>query len=402
MKHFGTPFTTLLGLAAILVLGGCAAATTTTAPSPHPAPAADASSPAEKQYTFGWGFADAESVKPRGGMTKGPAVTLEASPNPGWLAIQEPGIDKLEKDRRAILAMEGLYRVTFDFIETVPLRNGYKPGRPYQSWATEFIEVIEDSSDFISLQHVLVMYFVDENGSVEGPMVTKHWRQDWKYEDTELLEYKGNNTWQTVKVPAAEAKGKWSQAVYQVDDMPRYEGLGEWVYDGNYFTWTSDPTWRPLPRREFTVREDYNVLSGINRVTINPGGWVHEQDNIKLVVDAYGRPLAKDPYIAKEMGLDRYELIEGFDFKAGVDYWQRTAPFWADVREVWAETISENQPLKLRNTYEGKHVYEYLFEYADGITPEKAYDSAEGRKYAKSVIENFVIKTGQPAESGVY
>ena len=341
-------------------------------------------------------------MKPRGGETTGPAVTLETTPNPGWLAIQKPGIDKFEKDRQAILAMQGVYRVTFDFIETVPLRAGYNPARPYQSWATEFVEVIRDSGDFISLQHVLVMYFIDENGKVQGPEIIKHWRQDWKYEDTELLEYQGNNTWKTITVPVPKAKGKWSQAVYQVDDTPRYEGLGEWVYDENYYEWTSNPTWRPLPRREFTVREDYTVLSGINRVTINPGGWIHEQDNIKLVVDASGKPLAKDPYIAKETGLNRYELIVGFDYKAGLDYWHRTAPFWADVRTAWAETISENQPLQLRNTYEGKHIYEYLSEYADGITPETAYDSAEGRKYAKSVIDNFVIKTGQPAKSGVY
>jgi hypothetical protein len=401
MKHLRTPFGTLLGLAAILVLGGCAAAKTT-APSPQATQAPAASSSAPHQYTFGWSFADEESMKPRGGVTTGAPVTLRTTPNPGWLAIREPGIDKFEKDRRAILAMEGVYRVTFDFIETVPLRAGYNPARPYQSWATEFVEVIEDSGDFISLQHILVMYVVDENGNVQGPMVAKHWRQDWKYEDTELLEYRGNNTWKTVTIPASEAKGKWSQAVYQVDDMPRYEGIGEWTYDGNYYEWTSDTTWRPLPRREFTAREDYNVLSGVNRVTINPGGWVHEQDNIKIVVDASGKPLARDPYVAKETGLNRYELIEGFDYQEGIDYWQRTAPFWADVREAWAEEIAENQPLRLRNKYEDKKVYEYLFEYADNITSETAYDSAEGRKYAKSVIENFVITTGQPTEAGVY
>ena len=47
-------------------------------------------------------------------------------------------------------------------------------------------------------------------------------------------------------------------------------------------------------------------------------------------------------------------------------------------------------------------MYEYLFEYADNITSESAYNSAEGRKYAKSVIENFVITTGQPTETSVY
>ncbi len=129
MKQLSNRLTTLLGVAAILVLGGCAATkTTTSSPQPTEAPAASSSAP--HQYTFGWSFADDDSMKPRGGETTGPAVTLQAAPNPGWLAIQEPGIDKFEKDRRAILAMQGVYRVTFDFIETVPLRAGYSAARP--------------------------------------------------------------------------------------------------------------------------------------------------------------------------------------------------------------------------------------------------------------------------------
>ncbi|MEZ4546262.1 MAG: hypothetical protein R3B51_00395 [Thermodesulfobacteriota bacterium] len=110
-----------------------------------------------------------------------------------------------------------------------------------------------------------------------------------------------------------------------------------------------------------------------------------------------GKPLAKDPYIVKETGLTSYELIEGLDYQAGLDYWNRTAVL-GGREEVWAEEI-ENQPLKLKNKYEDKKVYEYLFEYADNITSESAYNSDEGRKYAKSVIENFVITTGQPTET---
>src|SRR3546814_951309 len=48
-------------------------------------------------------------------------------------------------------------------------------------------------------------------------------------------------------------------------------------------TWTSDLTARPLPRREYTKRDDYNVLIGINRHTITPNGWTHEQFNTKVL-----------------------------------------------------------------------------------------------------------------------
>jgi len=42
----------------------------------------------------------------------------------------------------------------------------------------------------------------------------------------------------------------------------------------DHSTWHSENTWWPLPRREFSVRNDYNVLSGSNRHTITPTGWV--------------------------------------------------------------------------------------------------------------------------------
>jgi hypothetical protein len=341
-------------------------------------------------------------MKPRGGVTKGAPVTLDQSPNPALASLREPGLTKFERDRRAILSMAGTYRVTFNFIETIPLRTGYKADRPYQSWATEYIKVIEDRGNFISLQHILVMYFSGEDGNVEGPAVTKHWRQDWTYEDQEILEYRGNNTWQTVRVPVNETRSKWSQAVYQVDDTPRYEGLGEWSYNGNYAVWTSEVTPRPLPRREFTVRDDYNVLSGVNRITITPSGWVHEQDNLKMVVGEDGKAAGNDPYIAREIGLDRYERVSDFDDSAAKEYWELTAPFWADVREVWEEVIRANPALSLKNTYEDKKLYEYLFEHSDRLTEGGVYDEAEVRDYVTEIVNAYVIEPGKASDKTLY
>jgi len=377
---------------AAVVISGCAGKTAVQ----------DQPPPVEHQFTFSWEFTDSDAMKPRGGVTTGAPVELDKSPNPGWVSVEEPGISKYERDRRAILSMAGTYRVTFNFIETIPLRPGYKPDRPYQSWATEYIKVIEDTGSFISLQHILVMYFLDENGNVQGPSVSKHWRQDWTYEDEEILEYKGNNTWQTVHVPRSEASGKWSQAVYQVDDTPRYEALGEWTYDGNYAAWTSPVTRRPLPRREFSVRSDYNVLSGVNRITITPTGWVHEQDNIKMVVDGNGREIAKDPYLTKETGLDRYERLSNFNDTAAREYWGHTASFWADVRAVWEDVIEANPTLKLNNTYQDKKLYEYLFDYSDKLAAGGVYNSKEGKEYITGIINSYVVESGKPSDKTVY
>lgn len=364
---------------------------------------ASKNSPApEKRYSFSWQFSDNEDMSPRGGVTTGPQVTLDKTPDADWIALQQPGISEYERDRKAILSMEGTYRVTFDFIETVPLRTPYNVDRPYQSWATEYIKVIEDTGDFISLQHILVMYYVDENGDTQGPFVAKHWRQDWTYEDDEILEYAGNNTWQKIHPSESDRKGKWSQAVYQVDDTPRYEALGEWEFDGNYARWTSGETRRPLPRREFSVRDDYNVLSGVNRVIITPTGWVHEQDNVKLVVDKSGKPVGSHPYLSKEVGLNRYENIKDFDSSAAVEYWEVTASFWQDVRNAWSDAIDSNSPLMLRSSYQDHKLYEYLFEYADEIEKTGVYDNKDGSQFATETIGKFVVEQGSGTNKAVY
>ena len=165
-------------------------------------------------------------MRPRGGTTTGADVTLAASPSESWKALQKPYQSKFEKDRAAILAMAGEYRASFDFIETLGFYEDHKPTRPYQSWGTEYIFVVEDRSDFISLQHVLVMMMKTPEGGVTEPYVVKHWRQDWTYEDSSINRYVGNRTWRSEEVPKKQRQGNWSQAVFQVDDSPRYESMG--------------------------------------------------------------------------------------------------------------------------------------------------------------------------------
>jgi hypothetical protein len=181
-----------------------------------------------RQYTFAWRFTDDSRMEPRGGTTKGPPVNLVTEPTEEFKRLQETSISKFERDRRAILAMAGGYRTSFDFLEVAGFTKGFKPDRPYQSWATEKIYVLEDRGDFMSLQHLLVMLFLDKEGKVQGPFVTKHWRQDWQYEPADQLLYRGNNTWERVEVSQDDRPKVWRQSVYQVDDSPRYSGVARW------------------------------------------------------------------------------------------------------------------------------------------------------------------------------
>ena len=105
-------------------------------------------------------------------------------------------------------------------------------------------------------------------------MVMKHWRQDWRYEQREMHTFRGDQTWKRSKQPRSASRGRWVQSVYQVDDSPRYMAAGRWQHRANFSSWESDETWRPLPRREASVRDDYYVLIGTNTHTITPTGWV--------------------------------------------------------------------------------------------------------------------------------
>ena len=352
--------------------------------------------PQELRYTFSWNFDTESDLRPRGGTTTGADVTLAPSPSESWKALQRPYQSKFEKDRAAILAMAGEYRASFDFIETLGFYEDYKPTRPYQSWGTEYIFVVEDRGDFISLQHVLVMMMKTADGGVTEPYVVKHWRQDWTYEDSSINSYVGNRTWRSEEVPKEQRQGNWSQAVFQVDDSPRYESMGRWVHARGLSSWMSQETWRPLPRREFSVRDDYDVLIGTNRHTITLNGWSQEEDNLKVVTgESIGR--AKDGKLlpdyevrGREVGFNRYERIIDFDFQPAKRYWEKTAYFWSKVRERW-KSVMENQTIHSLNN-EGRNSFLMgAMIAADTISRVGESSKKDQIKMVNELFDNYVV-----------
>lgn len=329
--------------------------------------AASERAPDPGRYTFSWPLGQ-DAPAPRGGTTRGPAVTLDRGESKAWRALQEPGLSPLERDRRAILAMAGDYRVTFDFLEIEAFPAVEKRDKPYQSWGTERIYVDSDSGSTISLVHILDMRILQDDGSVSEPIVTKHWRQTWQYEPAEIVEYKGRERWERRKLNTAERQGQWSQTVYQVDESPRYASVGRWSHSGSFSTWLSGDTWRPLPRREWSVRKDYQVLLGTNRHTITATGWLQEENNLKAVLTQPERSIdPAHPYVAREYGVARYARIAGGDFAAGDEYYQRTRHFWSDVLAAWKTLFHENAQLTLRAPVDQAGLFAKLFEYADHL-----------------------------------
>ncbi|MFT4255460.1 MAG: hypothetical protein QM599_00605 [Pseudoxanthomonas sp.] len=267
------------------------------------------------------------------------------------------------RDRAAILAMQGEHQVDFAFDETVLLQPGYERAPAMRSGGDEVVIVVEDTPTKIVLQHILV--------DAKSGHVTKHWRQDWVYEAPSRFEFTADQTWTVRALSPQETRGAWTQCVFEVSDAPRYCGTGRWDYADGAPTWTSDASWRPLPRREYTRRSDYNALQVVNRHTLVPGGWTHEQFNTKILRKPDGSRTA----IAREFGFDDYRKTDEADFKPAYDYWKATQDFWAQVRARWDGFLSRPPGLHLKTKLDGMAMIMPLFEQADAAVEGKAVDA---------------------------
>ena len=360
----GTLFVLLI--AALVATGAVVATAAGPTDTPNSTPPAVPATTAPR-YTFTWQLGQPDAPAPRGGTTRGPAVTLDNTPSKAWSALQEPGLSQLERDRRAILAMAGDYRVTFDFLEVETFPPQTPRDKPYQSWGTEKVYVDADSGTSISLVHILNMRIIQADGTVSQPMVTKHWRQTWQYEPKEIVEYQGRDRWELRKLEPTEGAGQWSQTVYQVDESPRYASVGRWSHSGSFSTWLSGDTWRPLPRREWSVRKDYQVLLGTNRHTITATGWVQEENNLKTVLTPEREIDPTHPYLAREYGVARYSRLRDADIAGADEYYQRTRAFWDGVLSTWRELFAAHPQITLRAPVDQAGLFHKLFEYADQI-----------------------------------
>lgn len=252
-----------------------------------------------------------------------------------------------EQDRQAILKMAGKFHVDFKFDENLAIAPGYTPlSKPYHEEALEVVEVAEDTPERITLQHLLVV------GKGDKTQVIKHWAQVWTWQDTKVLDYAGSNgkeVWLRHEIPAEKAAGQWSQLVTSTDDTPRYESLGKWTHEAGESCWTSEPTRRPLPRREYEHRDDYDYLVVINRHTLTPKGWAHEQDNRK-VVDRDGKKVV----LAHETGLNVYTQTDDALAVKASDWWKENGAVWDSIRNFWIDAGQQPGPtFSYQTTMEG-------------------------------------------------
>lgn len=278
----------------------------------------------------------------------------------GFMIAVSAQSKKQAKDLEAIKQMCGCFEVTFNFSETFNYSNDslYRPSKNKVSKALEWAALVDNENDKISIQHILQV------GNPAKPMIVKHWRQDWLFENRNFYMYNTENDWTFEKKRKKDVTGQWTQKVFQVDDSPRYEGSGTWVHvDGKSYWENITPA--PLPRREYTTRSDYNLTMRGNRQEIKDFGWVHDQDNDKIIREN-GK---QDVLIAKEKGYNTYTRVDDTRCAAAANWWDVNTNKWATVRLKWEEIYNREKDLSLEAKVNNMALYKHLFD--DAITQEE-------------------------------
>jgi hypothetical protein len=288
-------------------------------------------------------------------------------------ALNSYSQNKKIEDIKAIKSMCGCYEVKFNFAETFSYSKdtvNYKPSKTKHDYGLEWIELVEDQPNKIVMQHLLIVGKTDKD-------IIKHWRQDWLYENTDFYSFFKDRTWNFKRLSSKEVKGQWTQKVYQVDDSPRYEGTATWVHnDGRHF-W-ENTTDAPLPRREHTKREDYNVLKRTNVHEITNFGWIHDQDNDKIIRSDNG----ESTLLAQEKGHDLYVKVDDSKCLSAQKFWNENNPVWKKVRDKWELVFLQNKDLSLAKAVDNQPLFMKLFD----LKPDAS------REEINKIIESYIVK----------
>jgi hypothetical protein len=275
-----------------------------------------------------------------------------------------------EQDIASIKKLTGCYSITYQDAETFSPNPEYKFYDRFSSGGLEWIFVEKEQDNEIALLHLLI---------IPGGHIVKHWRQLWRYEDAHFYSFEANNTFLSKEV--ADATGRWTQAAYQVGGGPRYECSAPWIHWGSVEYWECESN-SPLPRREFSVRSDYNILKRRNRHEITSYGHAHAHDGTKI------NRTDKDNVIAFEKGKNVYKKVADSKCEAAQKWWPEHQLFWETTHAVWDAFYDQNQSFKLESKVDGKVLWQHIFS-LDSLAFEGKWDEAKISSEVFAVINKF-------------
>lgn len=279
------------------------------------------------------------------------------------------------KDIKAIKGQCGCFDITFKYAETFAPDTSYKYHNRELAKGREYVFLVEDSPSNIVIQHLLV---------IKDTMIVKHWREDWTYQDPHLISFNTPNDFKYSNVKNQNYANSWTQWVYGTQDEPRYAGYGEWAHINGKSVWESRAD-AALPRREYSTRKDYNVLNRGNRIHVTEKGYLHEQDNLKIIREE-GKP---DILLASEKGLNDYVKIDMSKCEAAKTWWNENKAFWNEVRAAWDEVEDKHKSFKIKEKIDDQRLGSYIYNLEhDKNLPIKDVKGKMSAELAKFLIWN--------------
>ena len=286
-----------------------------------------------------------------------------------------------KEDIAAIKGQCGCFDVKFSYAETFAPDKDYKYHDRYRTGGREFVIADEESKDNRNGDRLVLMHLL----IIGDTMVIKHWREDWIYQNTDLLSYQKGTDWKPLILPKDQVKGQWTQSVFEVNDMPRYEGTASWTHKDGQHIW-ANITDAPLPRREYTKRSDYQVLKRNNRIHVTETGYLHEQDNDKIIRDASG-----DKLLAQEKGINDYRKIDDSKCELAKTWWAKNRAYWLDVRTVWGQILAQNKGLSINTkTPDGKMLWKEIDELVEEFAKKDVKDSQNRQAAVRSLLNKYL------------
>ncbi|MGD8323359.1 MAG: hypothetical protein PVF50_03255, partial [Gammaproteobacteria bacterium] len=117
---------------------------------------------------------------------------------------------------------------------------------------------------------------------------------------------------------------------------------------------------------------------------------VQEEENLKTMLDDSEAVSEDSPYVARELGVNRYELIEDFDFSGADAYWDATRLFWSDVRAAWNEIFATRSKFQVHEVVDGVALWHVMFEYAAELEDGAGYEAQASRRFVDETLARYV------------
>jgi hypothetical protein len=126
------------------------------------------------------------------------------------------------------------------------------------------------------------------------------------------------------------------------------------------------------------------VLRRSNRIIITDSGWIHEQDNQKII-----RNGTLDKLLVEEKGINIYKKIDDRSCEAAKVFWEKNKEYWTRVRNAWENYVSALSEIRLNNQVNGKPLHDHLFEQAKDFAAGKIRPGEIDVKI-RTLIESFI------------